>query len=84
MTGGNTLTLPENTANLDINFLLKLAKAKMPFGKYAGSLLVDLPEPYIIWFSRKGFPQGELGDMLRTVYEIKINGLEYLFQPLKD
>ncbi|MFA6411981.1 MAG: DUF3820 family protein [Syntrophales bacterium] len=68
----------------DDNVLLKLAKAKMPFGKYAGCLLVDLPEPYVIWFSRKGFPQGELGELLRTVYEIKINGLEYLFKPLKD
>jgi uncharacterized protein (DUF3820 family) len=68
----------------DNKVLLKLAKAKMPFGKYKGYLLVDLPEPYVVWFSRKGFPQGELGDMLRTVYEIKINGLEYLFKPLKD
>ena len=56
----------------------------MPFGKYAGCLLVDLPEPYVVWFAQKGFPEGELGEMLRTVYEIKINGLEYLFDPLKD
>ena len=63
--------------------LLKLAQAKMPYGKYAGRYLVDLPESYVVWFSRKGFPQGELGDMLRTVYEIKMNGLEYLFEPLK-
>jgi len=56
----------------------------MPFGKYAGWRLVDLPEPYVVWFSRKGFPKGELGELLSTVYEIKINGLEYLFKPLKD
>lgn len=56
----------------------------MPFGKYAGRRLVDLPEPYVVWLSRKGFPQGELGEMLSTVYEIKVNGLEYLFKPLKD
>jgi len=68
----------------DDNVLLKLAKAKMPFGKYEGCLLVDLPEPYVIWFSRKGFPKGELGELLRMVHEIKINGLEYLFGPLKD
>jgi len=67
----------------DHHVLLKLAGAKMPFGKYAGCLLVDLPEPYVIWFSRKGFPQGELGELLRMVYEIKINGLEYLFKPFK-
>lgn len=54
----------------------------MPFGKYAGTRLVDLPEPYVVWFSQKGFPEGELGRMLKAVYEIKVNGLEYLFQPL--
>jgi len=68
----------------DKNVLLKLATAKMPFGKYAGYLLVDLPEHYVVWYSRKGFPEGELGELLRMVYEIKINGLEYLFEPLKD
>lgn len=63
--------------------MLKLAEATMPFGKYAGTRLVDLPEPYVIWFSRKGFPEGELGSLLRNVYEIKVNGLEYLFNRLK-
>jgi uncharacterized protein (DUF3820 family) len=61
----------------------KLAHYKMPFGKYKGYLLVDLPEPYVIWFANKGFPDGELGKLLSIVLEIKINGLEYLFQPLK-
>lgn len=56
----------------------------MPFGKYAGYLLVDLPEPYVVWFAQKGFPNGKLGRMLRLVYEIKVNGLEYLFEPLKE
>jgi uncharacterized protein (DUF3820 family) len=65
------------------NALLKLAQAKMPFGKYAGYRLVDLPEHYVVWFSQKGFPEGELGELLRTVYEIKVNGLEHLFEPLK-
>jgi len=67
----------------DYHDLLKLAQTKMPYGKYAGRYLVDLPESYVVWFSQKGFPQGELGDMLRAVYEIKMNGLEYLFEPLK-
>lgn len=58
---------------------IALATAKMPFGKYKGLRLVDLPEPYVVWFSKKGFPEGKLGEMLRTVYEIKVNGLEYLF-----
>ena len=67
----------------DPTYLLKLAEAKMPFGKYAGRRLVDLPEAYIIWFSRKGFPEGKLGDMLQSIYEIKVNGLEYLLKPFK-
>ncbi len=66
----------------DPRYLLKLANTKMPFGKYAGFRLVDLPEPYVVWFSQKGFPEGELGDMLKNIYEIKVNGLEYLFKPL--
>ena len=64
--------------------LLKLAKYRMPFGKYRNQLLIDLPEPYVIWFANKGFPDGELGKMLRIVQEIKINGLEYLFRPLRE
>ena len=68
----------------DPRYLLKLANTKMPFGKYAGFRLVDLPEPYVVWFSQKGFPAGELSDMLRMVYEIKVNGLEYLFKPLRN
>ncbi len=64
-------------------YLLKLARTRMPFGKYNGRLLIDLPEPYVVWFSRKGFPKGELGRMLQLVYEIKANGLEYLFDPLR-
>ncbi|MBW6485848.1 MAG: DUF3820 family protein [Syntrophobacterales bacterium] len=67
----------------DADAFLKLAQATMPFGRYAGYRLVDLPERYVVWFSQKGFPEGELGKMLRTVYEIKVNGLEYLFDSLK-
>ena len=64
--------------------LLRLAQYRMPFGKYANRLLIDLPEPYVVWFAKKGFPEGELGQMLRIVYEVKLNGLEYLFQPLRS
>ncbi|WP_303907720.1 DUF3820 family protein [Thiohalomonas denitrificans] len=63
--------------------LLKLARYRMPFGKYKDRLLIDLPEPYVVWFSREGFPDGELGRLLHIVHEIKINGLEYLFAPLR-
>ncbi len=68
----------------DPDELLKLATYRMPFGKYKGQRLVDLPERYVVWFAQKGFPAGALGDMLRAVYEIKLNGLEYLFDRYKD
>lgn len=64
----------------DPKLMEKLAKSTMPFGKHKGMRLVDLPEPYVVWFSQKGFPKGELGTMLSIVYEIKVNGLEYLFK----
>ncbi len=67
----------------DPEVLLKLAQYRMPFGKYAGQLLIDLPESYVVWFAKKGFPPGNLGEMLGLVYEIKLNGLEYLFTPLR-
>lgn len=63
--------------------LIKLVTTQMPFGKYKGTPLVDLPEPYVVWFKQKGFPEGKLGEMLALVYEIKANGLEYLFDPIK-
>jgi hypothetical protein len=74
--------------NMDVQgdpaLLLKLARYRMPFGKYEGWLLIDLPEPYVIWFAGKGFPKGELGTLLAIVHEIKVNGLEYLFDPLRE
>jgi uncharacterized protein (DUF3820 family) len=63
--------------------LLKLARTEMPFGKYQGRLLIDLPEPYLLWFANKGFPQGKLGMLLQLALELRIHGLEYLAQPLK-
>jgi uncharacterized protein (DUF3820 family) len=67
----------------DPGVLLKIARTRMPFGRYKGRLLIDLPEPYVIWFAKKGFPEGELGRMLKILYEVKMNGLEYLFRPLR-
>lgn len=64
--------------------LLELAAMRVPFGKYQGRLLIDLPEPYVVWFANQGFPEGKLGRMLQAVYEIKVNGLEYLFDPLRN
>ncbi|MBN2684246.1 MAG: DUF3820 family protein [Pontiellaceae bacterium] len=67
----------------DPEFMRTLAEARMPFGKYKGRLLIDLPEPYVVWFSQQGFPAGKLGQQLETVYVIKANGLEHLFDRLR-
>ena len=63
--------------------LVKLANMPMPFGKYAGRMLIDLPEEYLLWFARKGFPAGELGMLMQLALEIRINGLESVVKPLK-
>lgn len=63
--------------------LIKIANMKMPFGRYKGIALIDLPEPYVVWFYNQGLPNGELGRLLALLYEIKLNGLEALFAPLR-
>jgi uncharacterized protein (DUF3820 family) len=63
--------------------LNELITMKMPFGKYKGWTIASLPEPYLVWFHSQGFPESKLGHLLATMYEIKLNGLEYLLQPLK-
>ncbi|NAW65538.1 DUF3820 family protein [Photobacterium halotolerans] len=63
--------------------LVKLANMKMPFGKYSGRVLIDLPEPYLLWFAKQGFPEGELGRLLAITLEMKIEGLEEVIRPLK-
>lgn len=71
-------------SDFDSSYLQELVKFKMPFGKYKGTLLCDLPEPYLVWFHTKGFPDGKLGGLLATIYEIKVNGLEYLLKLLRE
>jgi hypothetical protein len=62
--------------------LIALANYKMPFGKYKDKRLLDIPEYYYAWFATKGFPEGKLGQMMKEMYEIKINGLEGLLKKL--
>lgn len=73
--------------SVDLGFttddLLKLARWQMPFGKYAGRALVDLPEEYLFWFQRNEFPRGELGELMKLCLELKIEGLDGLLRPLK-
>jgi len=68
---------------LNPEILTELVTVKMPFGKYQGYTLCNLPDPYLVWYNQKGFPKGKLGQQLATLYEIKLNGLEYLLEPLK-
>ena len=63
--------------------LKDLVSMRMPFGKYKDRILCDIPEHYLVWFYQKGFPQGKLGMLLATLYEIKLNGLEDLLKPLR-
>ena len=66
----------------DTDALVRLVRARMPFGKFRGMRLVELPEAYVVWFAQRGFPKGSLGDMLRSVYELKANGLEPMLREL--
>jgi len=67
----------------DPQLLIQLVNMQMPFGKYKGTVLCNLPISYLEWFNRKGFPEGKLGMLLHTIYEIKLNGLEELLVPIK-
>lgn len=62
--------------------LIEAVNQVMPFGKYAGRKLLQLPEPYLVWFHSKGFPEGKLGEQLALMYEVKLNGLESMLKPL--
>lgn len=69
---------------MNSNILIELVRTPMPFGKYKGYMICELPEPYLVWYYNKGFPKGKLGILLHTIYEIRLNGLEGLLKPLKD
>ena len=64
--------------------LARLVAVVMPFGKYKGRTLADLPGYYLNWFARQGFPPGELGRLLALMHEIDHNGLRGLLAPLRE
>lgn len=64
------------------HILEQLVNTRMPYGKYKEYYLYQIPEHYLVWYHQKGFPEGKLGMMLSTMYEIKLNGLEYLLKPI--
>jgi uncharacterized protein len=67
----------------DGSMLLEIVTMKMPFGKYKGTVLRNLPVSYLEWFARKGFPKGKLGNLLQSLLEIKMNGLEELLNQIE-
>ncbi|MPS31212.1 hypothetical protein EHW63_02400 [Salinivibrio sp. VYel9] len=70
---------------MDKQQLMKLATMPMPFGKYAGRVLIDLPEEYLLWFQNKAeFPKGELGELMKLCLALKVEGLEEVVRPLKN
>jgi len=64
--------------------LVELAWARMPFGRFSGRYLTDLPEPYLVWFKQRGFPEGPIGRQLEAMYEIKLNGMERLVAAIRE
>jgi uncharacterized protein (DUF3820 family) len=69
--------------SMDPGILNDLVTVTMPYGRYKGRLICDIPEYYLVWYQNKGFPAGKIGTLLSLMYEIKLNGLEYLLKPLK-
>ncbi len=68
--------------NPDPQFMIDLVNARMPFGRYEGSYITDLPVHYLEWFEREGFPAGKLGQQIGTMFEIKSNGIDAVLKPI--
>ncbi len=73
---------PQTGADENQQALIDAVNQTMPFGKFAGEKLINLPEPYLVWFHKEGFPNGKLGQQMGLMYEIKLNGLEGMLKPL--
>ncbi|UHG89653.1 DUF3820 family protein [Spirosoma oryzicola] len=74
--------MAEDIPQGDPTLLKELIHYPMPFGKYKGKLIRELPMSYLEWFAQTGFPAGKLGMLLQTMYEIRLNGLDYLLRNL--
>ncbi len=72
----------DDSLSANAELLVEIANTTMPFGRYKGRRLPELPEPYLVWLHNQGFPNGKLGTQLGLMYEIKVNGLEHLLKPL--
>jgi len=70
--------------NSSKNQLVELVNMRMPYGKYKGWYICDIPEHYLVWYKQKGFPKGNLGELMALMFEIQLNGLEYLLKPIKE
>ena len=68
---------------MDTQHLTLLTTREMPYGKYQGRVIADLPGHYLGWFAREGFPAGELGRLLALMYELDHNALRHLLDPLR-
>jgi uncharacterized protein (DUF3820 family) len=79
------MRIEQNNGTIPVNpqMLIELVSIRMPFGKYKDRILCDLPETYLAWFHRKGFPAGIIGILLSVMYEVKLNGLEHLLEPIR-
>jgi uncharacterized protein (DUF3820 family) len=76
------LAVAQELLDPDPERLLELIRWRMPFGKYEGVPLLDLPQPYLVWFAQKGLPKGRLGEALALCLEVKHNGLEPMVRKL--
>lgn len=80
--GGEAVSEKPSDDELASEEMVAAINQRMPFGKYQGQRLLDVPEPYLVWFKQRGFPRGRLGEQMALVYEIRLNGLEKLVRPL--
>lgn len=80
----NSIHMTNKNEPFDKQILVKIANTAMPFGKYKGRMLIDLPEEYLIWFYKQGLPDNQLGQLLETTLALKIEGLDALVKPLKS